>query len=229
MTPHGCRPVSAGSSGQLARASGRARGRCGRANLGRQSRQGEARAPSPRRDRGRCRLPSGDGSQLDVSGLPTFGGRPCGEQPTLGPVTHAFADQACEVVVLVLRAARKDRDAGECPKSPPLVLALVARSLTARGARTSFSGCRQPGVALALKAPSKTVTGRPVIVTRSPFNSTPTSPERGDACRPTSDVRPSRAAQNGASTVCELPVTGSSGTPAFGAKRRERKSNSCRR
>src|SRR5712692_3750023 len=44
-----------------------------------------------------------------------------------------------------------------------------------------------------------------MMVTPSPFSSTPTCPDRGDAWRPTSDVRPSRSAQNGVSTVCALP------------------------
>ena len=48
-----------------------------------------------------------------------------------------------------------------------------------------------------------------------------------DTWRPTSDVRPSRSTQYGASTVCALPVTGSSGIPACGAKTRETKSHSC--
>ena len=46
------------------------------------------------------------------------------------------------------------------------------------------------------------VIARPMIVTRSPFSSTPTNPDRGDTWRPTSDARPSRSTQYGASTVC---------------------------
>ena len=74
--------------------------------------------------------------------------------------------------------------------------------------------------------PSKIVIARPVMVTRSPSSSTLTRPDREDACSPTSDVCPSRSTQNGANTVCALPVTGSSGMPRFGAKRRETKSYS---
>ena len=61
-----------------------------------------------------------------------------------------------------------------------------------------------------------TVVARPVIVTRSPTTSTPTDPDLGDTWSPTSDERPRRSAQNGPSTVCELPVTGSSGIPTLG-------------
>jgi hypothetical protein len=51
------------------------------------------------------------------------------------------------------------------------------------------------GFAAGLSVPSETVIACPVMVTRSRFNSTPTSPDRGDAWRPTSDVRPSLSAQ----------------------------------
>ena len=80
------------------------------------------------------------------------------------------------------------------------------------------------GSAVSLRAPSKTVTARPVSVTRSPCSSTPTKPERDETWKPVSSVRPSRSAQYGARTVCALPVTGSSGMPACGAKTRDTKS-----
>ena len=49
-------------------------------------------------------------------------------------------------------------------------------------------------------------------------------PPRGEAWNPVSSVRPSRPNQYGASVQCAEPVTGSSGIPAAGAKKREMKS-----
>lgn len=69
-----------------------------------------------------------------------------------------------------------------------------------------------------------TVTAYPVRNVRSPASRTVTRPVRAEPWRPVSSVRPSRAAQNGASAVCALPVTGSSGTPTAGKKPRETKS-----
>ena len=43
------------------------------------------------------------------------------------------------------------------------------------------SGRGYLGFAAGLRVPSKTVIARPVIVTRLPVSSTPTSPDRGDA------------------------------------------------
>ena len=51
-----------------------------------------------------------------------------------------------------------------------------------------------------------------------------TRPPRADACSPMSSSRPRRADQYGASAVWALPVTGSSGMPSAGAKKRETKS-----
>jgi hypothetical protein len=91
---------------------------------------------------------------------------------------------------------------------------------------TPGCGSAVPGYGSAggASVPSNTVTARPVMVTRSPFSSTPTRPERRDTWRPRRDVLPSRSAQYGASAVCALPVTGSSGMPACGANTRETKS-----
>ena len=72
--------------------------------------------------------------------------------------------------------------------------------------------------------PSSTLTARPVTSTRSPFASTPTVPERGDAWKPFSAFRPSRSTQYEARTTWALPVTGSSSMPTLGPKTRETKS-----
>ncbi len=73
--------------------------------------------------------------------------------------------------------------------------------------------------------PSRVVTAWPVSSTRSPTTRVRTTPDRAEACRPTSSSRPSRADHSAASAVCALPVTGSSGMPTAGAKNRETKSN----
>ena len=69
-----------------------------------------------------------------------------------------------------------------------------------------------------------TVTARPVSRVRSPRSAVRTRPERAEAWRPVSSVRPRRADQNGASAVWALPVTGSSSMPTLGKKQRETKS-----
>eukprot|EP00325_Prymnesiales_sp_UTEX-LB-985_P017358 CAMPEP_0174746472 /NCGR_PEP_ID=MMETSP1094-20130205/89165_1 /TAXON_ID=156173 /ORGANISM="Chrysochromulina brevifilum, Strain UTEX LB 985" /LENGTH=92 /DNA_ID=CAMNT_0015951187 /DNA_START=132 /DNA_END=410 /DNA_ORIENTATION=- len=63
-------------------------------------------------------------------------------------------------------------------------------------------------------------------MTRSPTTLRRNVPPRSDTCRAVIEVLPSRAAQKGASAVCAEPVTGSSGMPESGPKKREMKSNS---
>ena len=53
-------------------------------------------------------------------------------------------------------------------------------------------------------------------------------PPRRDACSPTSSAFPVRSPQKTASTQCADPVAGSSGMPAFGAKKRLTQSMPCR-
>ena len=50
------------------------------------------------------------------------------------------------------------------------------------------------------------------------------APPRAEACSPMRLSRPRSADHNGASAVWALPVTGSSGMPSAGAKKRETKS-----
>src|SRR5437588_2686760 len=74
--------------------------------------------------------------------------------------------------------------------------------------------------------PSKMVTAWPDRYTRPAWVSVRTIPVRADAWKPTSWLRPSRSDQKGASTVWALPVTGSSGMPSAGEKKRDTKSYS---
>src|SRR6266540_4280794 len=75
-------------------------------------------------------------------------------------------------------------------------------------------------------SPRSTVTAWPPSPTRSPASRTRTTPPRGDAWYAVISVLCSRSLQNGVSAQCAEPVTGSSGTPACGAKKRETKSKS---
>ena len=65
------------------------------------------------------------------------------------------------------------------------------------------------------------------MVTRSPFCVQRSAPPRRDNCRASIVFLPRRSAQYGVSVQCEEPVTGSSGTPCAGAKKRETKSVPC--
>src|SRR5579885_3648830 len=73
-------------------------------------------------------------------------------------------------------------------------------------------------------SPRSTVTAWPPSTTRSPADRTRTTPPRAEAWNPVMAVVRSRAAQNGASVQWAEPVTGSSGTPTAGAKKRDTKS-----
>ena len=72
--------------------------------------------------------------------------------------------------------------------------------------------------------PSRNGTARPAIVTTSPRSSQNSSPRRAESWCETSEVLPSRFAQNGTMMRCAVPQTGSSGRPSFGAKTRMTKS-----
>lgn len=116
---------------------------------------------------------------------------------------------------------------------PPVRARCTGAGLVAGSASTLGSSKRtspsvkcvsNPPVGQPSSEPSSTVTALPRSSTRSPRSSTATRPPRCDNCAPSRDVRPSRAAQNGARAQCAEPVTGSSSTPTRGAKKRETKS-----
>src|SRR5439155_4955563 len=75
-------------------------------------------------------------------------------------------------------------------------------------------------------SPRSTVTACPASFTRSPASRTRITPPRGDAWYAVISARPRRSLQNGVSAQWAEPVTGSSGTPVRGAKKRETKSKS---
>src|SRR5205823_14103717 len=73
-------------------------------------------------------------------------------------------------------------------------------------------------------SPRSTVTAWPASMTRSPASRTRITPPRGDAWYAVISVRSRRSLQNGVSAQWAEPVTGSSGTPDRGAKKRDTKS-----
>ena len=75
-------------------------------------------------------------------------------------------------------------------------------------------------------SPSRYKTACPAIFTRSPQFLHQSVPPLSDNCRAVIVSLLKRSAQNGISVQCAEPVTGSSGTPVPGAKKRDTKSAS---